>query len=54
MTAIWVGLTTIKKESESGDLEIEGDPSLARSMQEWLWDSAPSRTRQGGCNRGRV
>jgi hypothetical protein len=36
MTAIWMGLTTIKKESESGDLEIEGDPSLARSMQQWL------------------
>lgn len=36
MTAIWMGLTTIKKESESGDLEIEGDPSMARSMQQWL------------------
>jgi hypothetical protein len=40
MTAIWMGLTTIKKESESGDLEIEGDPSLARSMQQWLGLSA--------------
>ena len=36
MTAIWIGLTTIKKESESGDLEIEGDRSLAGSMQQWL------------------
>jgi hypothetical protein len=36
MTAIWMGLTTIKQESESGDLEIDGDPSLARSMQQWL------------------
>ena len=36
MTAIWMGLTTIKKESESGDLVIEGDPSLAYSMQQWL------------------
>ena len=36
MTAIWMGLTTIKKESESGDLEVDGDPSLARSMQQWL------------------
>ncbi len=40
MTAIWMGLTTIKKESQSGDLEIEGDPSLARSMQQWLGLSA--------------
>ena len=36
MTAIWMGLTTIKQELESGDLEIDGDPSLARSMQQWL------------------
>lgn len=40
MTAIWMGLTTIKKESESGDLAIEGDPSLACSMQQWLGLSA--------------
>jgi SCP-2 sterol transfer family len=40
MTAIWMGLTTIKKEAESGDLELEGDPSLARSMQLWLGLSA--------------
>ena len=40
MTAIWMGLTTIKNESERGDLEVEGDPSLARSMQQWLGLSA--------------
>ena len=40
MTAIWMGWTTIKKESQSGDLEIEGDPSLARSMEHWLGLSA--------------
>ena len=40
MTAIWMGWTTIKRESESGDLEIEGDPSLARSMEHWLGLSA--------------
>jgi hypothetical protein len=40
MTAIWMGLTTVKNESQSGDLEIEGDPSLARSMQQWLGLSA--------------
>ncbi len=40
MTAIWMGLTTIKKELESGDLELDGDPSLARSMQQWLGLSA--------------
>jgi DNA-binding HxlR family transcriptional regulator len=40
MTAIWMGLTTVKKESEGGLLEIEGDPALARSMQQWLGLSA--------------
>jgi DNA-binding HxlR family transcriptional regulator len=36
MTAIWMGLTTVKKETDSGRLEIDGDPVLARSMQKWL------------------
>jgi hypothetical protein len=40
MTAIWMGLTTIKKETDGGQLEIEGDPVLARSMQQWLGLSA--------------
>ena len=36
MTAVWMGLTTIKRETESGQIEVEGDPQLARSMQQWL------------------
>ena len=40
MTAIWMGLTTIKKETDSGQLEIEGDPVLARSIRQWLGFSA--------------
>ncbi|MCO5162823.1 MAG: helix-turn-helix transcriptional regulator [Mesorhizobium sp.] len=40
MTAVWMGLTTIKNETESGQIEIEGDPHLARSMQQWLGLSA--------------
>lgn len=36
MTAIWMGLTTVRRETENGDLSIEGDPSLARNMQDWL------------------
>lgn len=40
MTAIWMGLTTIKTETESGQIEIKGDPSLAVSMQHWLGLSA--------------
>lgn len=40
MTAIWMGLTTIKKESDTGQLEIDGDQALACSMQQWLGLSA--------------
>ncbi|SMH42100.1 winged helix-turn-helix transcriptional regulator [Mesorhizobium australicum] len=40
MTAVWMGLTTIKNETESGQIKIEGDPHLARSMPQWLGLSA--------------
>jgi DNA-binding HxlR family transcriptional regulator len=36
MTAIWMGLTTVRKASNSGQLEVDGDPALARTMQEWM------------------
>lgn len=36
MTAIWMGLSTVEKETESGALDIAGDPAIARSMQKWL------------------
>jgi Predicted transcriptional regulators len=36
MTAIWMGLTTVRRERENGNLSIEGDPNLARNMQDWL------------------
>jgi DNA-binding HxlR family transcriptional regulator len=36
MTAIWMGLTTIKQETDHGHLELDGDPAIARSMQQWL------------------
>jgi DNA-binding HxlR family transcriptional regulator len=40
MTAIWMGLTTIKDEAEGGKFRIEGDRRLARTMQQWLGLSA--------------
>ncbi|HEY5793843.1 MAG TPA: helix-turn-helix domain-containing protein [Bosea sp. (in: a-proteobacteria)] len=40
MTAIWMGLTTIKKEADNGQMQVEGDLLLARSMQGWLGLSA--------------
>lgn len=36
MTSIWMGLTTVKKELEIGQVEIEGEPALASSMHQWL------------------
>lgn len=36
MTAIWMGLTTVRRETEAGDLEIMGDPGLAHGVQDWL------------------
>lgn len=36
MTAIWMGLTTVEKETQAGAVELLGDPALARSMQQWL------------------
>ncbi len=36
MTAIWMGLTVVRKEIEEGHLELHGDPKIARAMQQWL------------------
>lgn len=36
MTAVWMGVTTVKKEVEAGELDIQGDKAIASAMQEWL------------------
>ena len=36
MTAIWMGVTTVKKEVEAGELDIQGDKAIAGAMQAWL------------------
>jgi DNA-binding HxlR family transcriptional regulator len=36
MTAIWMGLTTVRVEMQAGHLKLTGDPKLKRSMQTWL------------------
>lgn len=36
MTAIWMGLTTIRAEIERGRVQADGEPALARSMHSWL------------------
>ncbi len=36
MTAVWMGLTDMRKEIAGGGLKVDGDPALARAMQQWL------------------
>lgn len=36
MTAIWMGLTTLRAEVQAGRLTLTGDATLKRAMQNWL------------------
>lgn len=36
MTAIWMGLSVVRREVEAGNVEFDGDPSIANAMQQWL------------------
>jgi DNA-binding HxlR family transcriptional regulator len=36
MTAVWMGMTTVKKEMAAGNVELIGDKQIAQSMQQWL------------------
>jgi DNA-binding HxlR family transcriptional regulator len=39
MTAIWMGLTTLREAVDTGRLEIAGDRELRSNMQKWLGSS---------------
>jgi DNA-binding HxlR family transcriptional regulator len=36
MTAVWMGVSTLRAEIEAGNIELTGEKAIARSMQEWL------------------
>ncbi|HSI40161.1 MAG TPA: helix-turn-helix domain-containing protein [Xanthobacteraceae bacterium] len=36
MTAIWMGLSSVRSEVSEGRLELDGDTAIADSMQRWL------------------
>lgn len=36
MTAIWMGLSMVRREVDAGNLEFDGDPGIAAAMQQWL------------------
>jgi len=44
MTAIWMGLTTIREETLTNALKLEGDRAIARDMQGWLGLSPFAKT----------
>jgi hypothetical protein len=36
MTAVWMGVSTLKAETDAGNITLTGDKAVARSMQQWL------------------
>ncbi|MEW9804455.1 winged helix-turn-helix transcriptional regulator [Mesorhizobium sp. ZMM04-5] len=36
MTAVWMGVAKLRSEIDSGAIEFDGDPAIARAMQQWL------------------
>jgi hypothetical protein len=36
MTAVWMGLSTLKKEIEAGNIEVIGNQAIVRSMHTWM------------------
>lgn len=50
MTSVWMGLSTVEKEIEAGQMELIGDKAIAQSMQRWLGLSpfAKERNRVAG------
>ena len=36
LTAVWMGVTSIRKEIDTGQIELIGERSIADSMQQWL------------------
>jgi hypothetical protein len=47
MTAVWMGMSTLKAEIEAGNIVLTGDKALAHSMHTWLGLSsfAPEKSR---------
>ena len=36
MTAVWMGLSSVAKEMDAGQIELIGDQAMAQSIQQWL------------------
>jgi DNA-binding HxlR family transcriptional regulator len=36
MTAIWMGVASLRREVEAGNVELDGEPAIASAMQQWI------------------
>jgi DNA-binding HxlR family transcriptional regulator len=36
MTAVWMGISKVRGEIDAGNLALDGDPKIAKAMQQWL------------------
>ncbi len=36
MTAVWMGISTLKSEIDGGNITLTGDKAIVRSIQDWL------------------
>lgn len=36
MTAVWMGVASLSEQTASGQIRLDGDPAIARAMQDWL------------------
>jgi DNA-binding HxlR family transcriptional regulator len=50
MTAVWMGVSTLKVEIEAGNIALTGNTAVARSMQEWLGLSPFAREKRRAAN----
>ncbi len=46
MTSVWMGMTTLKEEIAAGNIEVDGEKAIARSMHEWLGLSTFAREKR--------
>jgi DNA-binding HxlR family transcriptional regulator len=36
MTAIWMGITPLRRELEAGTVELDGEPAIAKAIHQWI------------------
>jgi len=36
MTAIWMGIAPLRREVDAGNIELDGEPAIAKAIQQWI------------------